>query len=106
MQHPLIDQGGHCAVDGGHVGWLRAIGLDLREYGTGGYRKDLPLALSKVERVYAAEGSVSHLHALVLRAAARRIDEIAREIQPWGDKGTIQIAMDLRALADEAQVAS
>jgi hypothetical protein len=70
----------------------------LRAFGTGTYRKDLPKALRAVQQQVMVTDEVSNLQGLVIAAAARRIDEIAREINPHGDVGSINLAANLRKI--------
>lgn len=51
----------------------------LREHGTGEFRKDLPKALRLVGLQSDETDGVTPLQGLVLGAAARRLDEIARD---------------------------
>lgn len=68
----------------------------IAEFGTGEFRKDLPKALMAVRDTYAETGMLTPLHGIVIGAACRRLDQIAREMQAWGDTGTIQLAVLLR----------
>ena len=56
----------------------RALEL-LKEHGTGQYRSDLPKALRLVAAQSGETNGVTPLQGLVLGAAVRRLDEIARD---------------------------
>lgn len=49
-------------------------------HGTGEFRKDLPKALGMVAQTYDEAGGIAPLHGLVIGAAARRLDEIAKDM--------------------------
>lgn len=68
------------------------------DHGTGTFRKDLPKALRLVADLYDETGAITPLHGLVIGAAARRLDEIAKEakLRPWEDNPTADLAAALR----------
>jgi hypothetical protein len=69
----------------------------IEECGTGEFRKDLPKALRAVRETYEEMGMLTPLHGLVIGAACRRLDEIARELYPGrGDEGTVMLSRQLR----------
>lgn len=70
----------------------------LRAHGTGSFRADLPKALELVAQMVGETGGITPLQGLVLGAAARRLDEIAKEIEdgPFPNPAISALAADLR----------
>ena len=70
----------------------------IKTYGTGSFRKDLPKALQMVGQTYEEAGGITPLHGMVIGAAARRLDEIAKDLGrgAFPDEATAHLASQLR----------